>query len=154
MSGGDASEQQRPVSKRPGLSHRSAERSAAEERKLVTAAPAAPRDRQPDSLFAKSFGFSALGWAQAKGSEPRFAFKTPAGLVVLRSRDIMALSGLALLCPDLSVWRRYFPRGRGRVDSAAAGAFLIGQCRAAGLCELPPELAPRPAGRPKKAPAA
>jgi hypothetical protein len=105
---------------------------------------------EPIPSYMSSFGFEPLGHAQARGSEPRYVFRTPTGIVVYRGVVLASLPGLLALNSDLRFWRKYFPRPGGRVDTPAAAAFLIRECRCIGVVQLPPEFAPRPAGRPKK----
>ena len=93
-----------------------------------------------------------VGYAQGAGTEPRFAFRTRAGLVVYRGNQLLSRTSLLALCADVDVWRLAFPGRRNRLfDAAAAAAFLIRKCMARGKMQLPPELAPRPVGRPPKA---
>ena len=93
-----------------------------------------------------------VGYAQGAGTEPRFVFRTSAGLLVYRGNQLLSQTSLLTLCPDADVWRLAFPGRRNHLfDVARAAAFLIRKCLAAGKVELPPELAPRPAGRPHKA---
>ena len=93
-----------------------------------------------------------VGYAQGAGTEPRFAFQTSTGLVVFRGNQLLSRTSLLTLCADVDVWRLAFPGRRNHLfDVARAAAFLIRKCLAAGKVELPPELAPRPVGRPPKA---
>jgi hypothetical protein len=100
--------------------------------------------------YMRSLGFEPVGYAQSRGSEHRYVFRTPTGLVVYRGVVLASLPGLLALNPDASLWRRWFPKRGGRVDTVAAAAFCIRECRCRGLIELPSTLAPRPVGRPKK----
>ena len=94
-----------------------------------------------------------IGYAQGAGTEPRFVFQTSAGLVVFRGNQLLSRTSLLTLCPDVDIWAYAFPGRRNRrlFDVSRAAAFLIRKCMAAGKVELPPELAPRPVGRPPKA---
>jgi hypothetical protein len=93
-----------------------------------------------------------VGYAQGAGTEPRFAFRTRAGLVVYRGNQLLSRTSLLTLCADVDIWRLAFPGRRNHLfDVARAAAFLIRKCLARGKVELPPELAPRPVGRPPKA---
>jgi hypothetical protein len=100
--------------------------------------------------YMQSFGFEPLGYAQAKGSEPRYIFKTPAGIIIHRGVVLASLPGLLSLNPDLRFWRKNFPKPGGRVDTPAAAGVFIRECHIIGRIELPPEHMPRPAGRPRK----
>jgi hypothetical protein len=101
--------------------------------------------------YMQAFGFEPLGYAQARGAEPRYAFRTRAGIIIIfRGVVLASLSGLLALNPDPCFWRRLFPRRRGRIDTVAAAALLIRECQLIGHVELPEEHMPRPAGRPKK----
>ena len=100
--------------------------------------------------YMRSFGFEPLGYAQARGSERRYAFKTRTGLIVFRGVVLVSLSGLLALNPDPYFWRKLFPKPGGRIDTAAAAAMLIHECQLLGQVELPAEHMPRPSGRPKK----
>jgi hypothetical protein len=104
--------------------------------------------------YMRSLGFEPVGYAQAQGSELRYAFRTPTGTIVYRGVVLASLPGLLGLNPDVALWRRWFPKPGGRIDTAAAAAFCIRECLCKGLVELPPDLAPRPIGRPKKGVAA
>ena len=94
-----------------------------------------------------------LGWHQARGSEVRYAFSTEKNsLLVFRPTHLLGEATLLLLYPEIEVWRLAFPSaGRRRCDVHAAAAWLISGCLDKGKIELPPELAPRPVGRPPKA---
>jgi hypothetical protein len=100
--------------------------------------------------YIREFGFEPLGYAQARGSERRYAFRTSTDLIVFRGVVLASLSGLLALNPDPNFWRKLFPKRGGRIDTAAAAAFLIRECQLTGLVDLPEEHMPRPAGRPKK----
>ena len=92
------------------------------------------------------------GYAQAAGTELRFAFQTSGGLAVFRGNPLLSRACLLARCSDTDVWSYAFPGRRNRLfDVAAAAAFLIGRCIARGKMELPPEVALRPVGRPPKA---
>jgi hypothetical protein len=97
-----------------------------------------------------------LGWHQARGSEVRYAFWTEKNpLLVFRPTQLIGEAALLGLLPEIEVWALAFPsKGRRRCDVHAAAAWLIRGCLNKGRIELPPELAPRPAGRPPKVRAA
>ena len=69
----------------------------------------------------------------------------------LRPSQLVQLSTLLAIHPDISLWRRWFPAEDGTgVDAAAAGASLMADCYTAG--EMPPPDAARirKPGRPRK----
>ena len=68
----------------------------------------------------------------------------------LRPSQLVQLSTLLAINPDISLWRRWFPEAGAGVDAAAAGAALMADCYAAG--EMPPPDAARirKPGRPRK----
>jgi hypothetical protein len=101
--------------------------------------------------YMQSFGFEPLGYAQARGSERRYAFRNHTGIIIFRGVVLASLSGLLALNEDPRFWRKFFPKRGGRIDTPAAAAFLIRECHVIGQIELPPESMPRPAGRPRKA---
>ena len=107
-------------------------------------------DKDGELSYLRCFGFAPLGYAQARGSERRYAFKTSKELIVFRGVVLASLSGLLALNPDPKFWRKFFPKRGGRIDTAAAAAFLIRECQCIGRVELPEEHMPRPSGRPKK----
>jgi hypothetical protein len=100
--------------------------------------------------YMQSFGFEPLGYVQARGGEPRYVFKTAAGIIIHRGVVLTSLAGLLALNPDLQFWRRNFPKPGGRVDTPRAAGVFIRECHIIGRIELPPEHMPRPAGRPKR----
>ena len=104
--------------------------------------------------YMEYFGFEPLGYAQARGGERRYIFRCATGIIIFRGVDLASLGGLLALNPDAGLWRKLFPKRGGRIDTAAAAAFWIHECRCRGQIELPPDHAPRPVGRPKKGAAA
>ena len=69
----------------------------------------------------------------------------------LRPSQLVQLSTLLAINPDISLWRRWFPAKDGTgVDACGAGAALMADCYAAG--EMPPPDAARirKPGRPSK----
>ena len=69
----------------------------------------------------------------------------------LRPSQLVQLSTLLAIHPDIGLWRRWFPAKDGPgVDTSAAGAALMADCYAAG--EMPPPDAARirKPGRPRK----
>lgn len=88
-----------------------------------------------------------VGTYQANGGDPRYVLKVRGSLRVYRGHELCRVPTLLDIYPDPAHWRLNFPRSRGRVDSMAAGAWLIAACVKAGQCDLPDDLKPRPIGR-------
>ena len=101
--------------------------------------------------YMEYFHFEPLGYVQARGGERRYIFRTERDTFVYRAVVLASLGGLLALNPDVALWRKFFPKRAGRIDTAAAAAFWIRECQIIGRIELPPEHMPRPAGRPRKA---
>ena len=69
----------------------------------------------------------------------------------LRPSQLVQLSTLLAINPNLDQWRRWFPAKDGTgVDAAAAGAALMVDCYAAGEMEPPDAARIRKPGRPRK----
>ncbi len=100
--------------------------------------------------YMEYFHFEPLGYVQARGGERRYVFRTHTDIIIYRAVVLASLGGLLALNPDVDLWRKLFPKGAGRIDTAAAAAFWIRECHIIGQIELSPEHMPRPVGRPKK----
>ena len=69
----------------------------------------------------------------------------------LRPSQLVQLSTLLAISPDISLWRRWFPARDGTgVDAAAAGAALMADCYAAGEMPPPDGARIRKPGRPRE----
>ena len=87
--------------------------------------------------YMASLGFEPVGYAWTQGSERRYVFRTPIGLVVYRGVVLASLPGLLGLNPNAGLWRRWFPKQAAESipqllqDSAFMNAFAEGwlNCR-------------------------
>ena len=64
--------------------------------------------------------------------EPRCVIWTPERVVVYHPAAIANLGFLLGLYPDIGYWRNLFPAPRSRVDSKAAAAWFVRECRKLG----------------------